>query len=163
MASSIPLAGCPPSIHGHVPRCMAMDGRWAGLGLNEDAAYLVDKCRHCPGQRRCVYCREGCPPPRAAFALYGSNGGQAREVEQYEDEIAEGYEGRNAVGSHLLVKGGVFRLYIFGSNWRSMMYLFDSPVQIKRLKFDAFCHVQRASPGICCTQYAFSNAGYSER
>ena len=67
------------------------------------------------------------------------------------------------IGDLHLSLGGSKPMDIFGSNWRSMMYLFDSPVQIKRLKFDAFCHVQRASPGICCTQYASSNAGYSER
>ena len=56
-------------------------------------------------------CEEG-PAPGGGLVLDGYDGGQTGEVEEDEEEVGVGREGREAVGGHLLVEtcvfGGVF-------------------------------------------------------
>ena len=58
--------------------------------LYKQASYLEDQCWYYPCQERGVAGGKACPFPTARFALDGGYRGNAREVEQYEEEEAIG-------------------------------------------------------------------------
>ncbi len=78
----------------------------------QEASHLIDKGGDHPCHDGGVDGGEGGPAPGARLVLDGHNGGYAGEIEQDEEQIAIGREGRDAISEHQLAQTGVFRIVV---------------------------------------------------
>ena len=94
--------GCFSSKQGLFHREICIEGHQPNTTSEQQTTCLIDQSRYYPRQSGGVAGSEEGPTPCARLVLDGYDSGDAREIEQHEEQIAEGSQGCDTIGLHLL-------------------------------------------------------------